>query len=104
MGHFRGYTILSAPPPSAGGVVLIEMLNMLEPLDLGAPDSYASMHLMVEAMRRAYADRASYLGDADFVPVPVAGLTSKATPRKLREEILAAKPDAPVRAGRARGF
>ncbi|HUI41181.1 MAG TPA: gamma-glutamyltransferase [Terriglobia bacterium] len=99
VGHFRGFTILSAPPPSSGGVGLFEMLNILEPLDLGAPDSYSSMHLMIEAMRRAYADRAEYLGDADFVTVPVAGLTSKDYAAKLRGEMLAAKPDAPLQAG-----
>ncbi len=99
VGHFRGYTIVSAPPPSSGGVGLVEMLNILEPLDLGAPDAYASMHLIIEAQRRAYADRAQFLGDADFVTVPVASLTSKDYAVKLREELLAAKPDAPVRAG-----
>jgi gamma-glutamyltranspeptidase / glutathione hydrolase len=99
VGHFRGYTILSAPPPSSGGVGLIEMLNILEPLDLGAPDAYSSMHLIVEAQRRAYADRAQFLGDSDFVAVPVASLTGKDYAGKLREEMLAAKPDAPVRAG-----
>jgi gamma-glutamyltranspeptidase / glutathione hydrolase len=99
VGHFRGYTILSAPPPSSGGVALVEMLNILEPLELGPPDSYGSMHLMIEAMRRAYADRAAYLGDTDFAEVPVAGLTSKPYAAKLRQEILASKPDAPVRAG-----
>jgi gamma-glutamyltranspeptidase / glutathione hydrolase len=100
VGHFRGHTILSAPPPSSGGIGLLEMLNILEPLDLGEPDSYASMHLLIEAMRRAYADRAAYLGDADFVAVPVAGLTSKVYAARLREQILASKPDAPVQAGR----
>jgi len=99
VGHFRGYTILSAPPPSSGGVALVEMLNVLEPLDLGAPDSYHSIELMTETMRRAYADRAAYLGDADFVPVPVKGLTSTDYAAKLRAEILAAKPDSPVKAG-----
>ena len=99
VGHFRGYTILSAPPPSSGGVGLMEMLNILEPLDLGAPDAYASMHFIIEAQRRAYADRAQFLGDADFVPVPVSALTSKDYAARLRQEMLAAKPDAPVRAG-----
>ena len=99
VGHFRGHTILTAPPPSSGGVGLIEMLNILEPLDLGAPDSYASMHPMIEAMRRAYADRAQYLGDADFVQVPVSGLVSKNYAAELRQQMLDAKPDAPVRAG-----
>jgi gamma-glutamyltranspeptidase/glutathione hydrolase len=100
VGQFRGYTILSAPPPSSGGVALVEMLNILEPLDLGPPASYSSMHLMVEAMRRAYADRAAYLGDTDFAAVPVAGLTSKPYAARLRKDILASKPDAPVRAGK----
>ena len=74
---------------------MIEMLNILEPLDLGPPDSFQSMHFMVEAMRHAYADRAAYLGDADFTPVPVARLTSEAYAAKLREEILHSKPEAP---------
>jgi len=104
VGHFRGYTIVSAPPPSSGGVALLEMLNILEPLDLGAADSYPSMHLMVEAMRRAYADRAAYLGDTDFVKVPVAGLTSPEYAAKLREEILNTKPDSPVAAGKPAGW
>ena len=67
VGHFRGYEVLSVPPPSSGGVGLIEMLNILEPLDLGVPDSFQCMHFIAEAMRRAYADRAVYLGDADLV-------------------------------------
>jgi gamma-glutamyltranspeptidase/glutathione hydrolase len=80
------------------------MLNILEPLDLGSPDSFDSMHLMVEAMRRAYADRAAYLGDADSTPVPVVRLTSEAYAGKLREEILHSKPDAPIAAGNPQGF
>jgi gamma-glutamyltranspeptidase/glutathione hydrolase len=99
-GQFRGYTVITAPPPSSGGVALIEMLNILEPLDLGAADSYHSMHLMVEAMRRAYADRAAYMGDADFVSVPVSGLTSQKYADALRRQILNSKPDAPVGAGK----
>ena len=98
-GRFRGFRILTVPSPSSGGVALIEMLNVLEPLDLGSPESFDSMHLMAETMRRAYADRAAYLGDADFVSVPVAGLTSKAYAAKLREEIVNPKPEAPVRPG-----
>src|SRR2546427_3873299 len=98
-GHFRGFTVLTVPPPSSGGVALLEMLNVLGPLDLGAPNSYQSIHLMAETMRRAYADRAAYLGDADFVSVPVAGLTSAKHAAKLRAEILEAKAEAPVRAG-----
>ena len=104
VGHFRGDEILAPPPPSSGGVALIEMLNILDPLDLGTPDSYPSIHLIAEAMRRAYADRAAYLGDADFVSVPVAGLTSLKYAEKLRKEILKSKPDAPVRAGNPAPF
>jgi gamma-glutamyltranspeptidase / glutathione hydrolase len=99
IGHFRGYTVVSAPPPSSGGAVLIEMLNVLGPLDLGNPDSYDSLHLIVEAMRRAFADRAAYMGDTDFVRVPIGGMTSPLYAATLRREILASKPDAPVAAG-----
>jgi gamma-glutamyltranspeptidase/glutathione hydrolase len=104
VGRFRGYTILTAPPPSSGGIALIEMLNVLEPLDLGVPNSFHSIHLMAETMRRAYADRAAYGGDADFVSVPVAGLTSRSYAAKLRGEILSSKPEAPVTAGRPHAF
>jgi gamma-glutamyltranspeptidase/glutathione hydrolase len=99
VGHFRGYEIISNPPPSAGGTLLIEMLNVLEPLDLGTPNGYASIHLLAETMRRAYADRAAYIGDSDFVSVPVAGLTSGRYAAHVREEILHSPPEAPVRAG-----
>jgi gamma-glutamyltranspeptidase/glutathione hydrolase len=99
VGNFRGFDILSVPPPSAGGTLLIEMLNVLEPLDLGTPNSYQSIHLLAETMRHAYADRASYLGDADFASVPVAGLISPRYAAQVREEILDARPEAPVRAG-----
>src|SRR5208282_2467728 len=104
VGHFRGFDILSAPPPSAGGTMLIEMLNVLEPVDLGTANSYASIHLLAETMRRAYADRASFMGDADFASVPVAGLTSPRYAAQLREEILSARPEAPVRAGEPQAF
>ncbi len=78
-GSYRGYEIYSSPPPSSGGTVLIEMLNILEhcPLERYGQGSSRSLHLIAEAMKRAFADRAEFLGDADFVPVPVAGLTSK---------------------------
>jgi gamma-glutamyltranspeptidase/glutathione hydrolase len=98
-GTFRGYEILTVPPPSSGGVGLLEMLNVLEPMELGAPNSFQAIHLVVEAMRRAYADRAAYLGDADVVPVPVRGLISRQYAAQLREEILQAKAMAPVEAG-----
>lgn len=103
-GHFHSYTILTVPPPSSGGVALIEMLNILDPLNLGEPDSYNDMHLIIEAQRRAYADRSRYLGDADFVSVPVGGLDSRAYAVQLRQEILTSKPDAPVAAGQPAGY
>lgn len=78
-GTYRGIEIITMPPPSSGGIALIEMLNMLEAYDPQVMPwhSASSMHLMVEAMRRAFADRAAYLGDADFVDVPVKFLTNK---------------------------
>lgn len=87
---YRGYEIVTFPPPSSGGVALIEMLNMLEPTDLGAMGWHSSeeVHAVVEVMRRAYADRAKYLGDADFVSVPVAGLTSRAYAAKRRNDVV----------------
>ena len=67
------------PPPSSGGVALIEMLNILEAYDLKAKGLLTppALHLEIEAMRRAFLDRARFLGDPDFVDVPVAKLTSK---------------------------
>src|SRR5207248_3974822 len=78
-GSYRGYEIVSMPPPSSGGVHLIEMLNILEGyrLDRLGAQSPAALHLMIEAMKRAYADRAKFLGDADQVSVPVERLISK---------------------------
>jgi gamma-glutamyltranspeptidase/glutathione hydrolase len=78
-GSYRGYEILSFPPPSSGGIALVEIANILEPFDLGArgAGSSASLHLIAEAMKLAFADRAAFLGDSDFVDVPIAELTSK---------------------------
>jgi gamma-glutamyltranspeptidase/glutathione hydrolase len=103
-GTFRGYEILTVPPPSGGGIALLEMLNVLEPMDLGAPNSSQSIHWMAETMRRAYADRAAYLGDADLVPVPVRGLISRQYAAKLREEILQAKAGVAVEPGKPTEF
>ncbi len=79
-GTYRGHEVASMPPPSSGGVHIVEILNMLEPYDLAASgaNSAATIHVMAEAMKRAYADRSEYLGDPDFVKVPVKALTSKA--------------------------
>src|SRR5438128_12008733 len=88
-GNYRGYEIISMPPPSSGGAVLIEMLNILEGYDLKKTDSASSerYHLMTEAMRRAFADRAEYMGDTDFVKVPIAGLIDKKYAAQLRNSI-----------------
>ena len=75
-GAYRGHTILTMPPPSSGGVALLQMLAMLEPHDLAklGHRSAAGYHLLAEVMRRAFRDRAEYMGDPDFVSVPVAPL------------------------------
>jgi gamma-glutamyltranspeptidase / glutathione hydrolase len=76
-GSYRGYDIISMPPPSSGGIALIEMLNILEGYDLAKAQRAQALFLMVEAMKRAYADRAWFLGDPDVVKIPVARLISK---------------------------
>ncbi|WP_417346978.1 gamma-glutamyltransferase [Ferrimonas sp.] len=79
-GEYRGYQVISMPPPSSGGVHIVQMLNMLEHQPIGemGAGSAQSIHWMAEIMRRAYADRSEYLGDPDFTKVPVAGLTDPA--------------------------
>jgi gamma-glutamyltranspeptidase / glutathione hydrolase len=79
-GTYRGHAIVTMPPPSSGGIALLQMLAMLEPHDVGAlgRDSAAKIHLFAEVMRRAFRDRAEYLGDPDFVRVPVAELLAPA--------------------------
>ena len=89
-GTYRGYDVLSMPPPSSGGVALVQMLNVLEGYDLPAAGhgSAANVHRMAEAMRRAFADRARHLGDPDFNPtMPLARLTSKTYAGELRATI-----------------
>ena len=88
-GTFRGYDIISMPPPSSGGTALVEMLNILEGFDLAAlgHNSPGHVHLIVEAMRRAFRDRALHLADADFADPPIEELTSKAYAESLRAEI-----------------
>ncbi len=79
-GDYKGYRVISMPPPSSGGVVLLQMLEMVEPFPLAqwGFHSLEAVHLMVEVERRAYADRARYLGDPDYYPVPVAQLLDPA--------------------------
>ncbi len=102
-GTYRGYTVVSMPPPSSGGAHIIEILNILEgfPLAEQGLNSAASLHEMAEAEKLAYADRAAYLGDPDFVKIPLAGLTSKAYAKQLRALIAPdrARPAADIRPG-----
>jgi gamma-glutamyltranspeptidase/glutathione hydrolase len=104
-GEYRGLRIVAMPPPSSGGIGLIEMLNILEGFRLKANDPQ-SEHLLIETMRLAYADRAHLLGDPDFVKVPVAGLTSKRYAAKLRGILdrERAMPSAKVRGGGPASF
>jgi gamma-glutamyltranspeptidase/glutathione hydrolase len=88
-GEYRGYQIASMPPPSSGGVHIIQMLNMLEeyPIRELGHNSAKTIHLMAEVMKRAYADRSEYLGDPDFVKVPLKGLTDKEYAKALNKKI-----------------
>ena len=86
-GRYRGYDVLSMPPSSSGGVILIEMLNILEGYPDLAKDDGRRLHLMVEAMKLAYADRAAFLGDPASVDAPLARLLSKDYAAKLRARI-----------------
>jgi len=88
-GTYRGFDVVSVPPPSSGGVHIIELLNILEGFKLSetGANSAATIHDLAEAMKLAYADRAEYLGDPAFTKIPVKGLISKAYADKLRAEI-----------------
>jgi gamma-glutamyltranspeptidase/glutathione hydrolase len=88
-GSYRGHNIVSMPPPSSGGVHLVQMLNTLEPFDIGALGHNSSQHIqrVAGAMKLAFADRAVHLGDPDFYPVPVEWLTSKAYGLELAERL-----------------
>jgi gamma-glutamyltranspeptidase / glutathione hydrolase len=105
-GSYRGYDIVSMPPPSSGGVHLIEMLNILEGYDLaklGRGEN--AMHLLIEAMKRAYADRAMFMGDPDAVKMPIAGLISKKYAAALRAGIGdKATPPGDLRPGKPADF
>ncbi len=88
-GSYRGHEILGPPPPSAGGVILVEMLNLLEGFDLAGygPGSADTVHLIAEAMRIGFEDRKTFIGDPHFVDVPQARLSSKAYADERRPEI-----------------
>lgn len=105
---YRGYEIVSMPPPSSGGVHLIQILNILEtwPLaDLGA-NSAATLHRMAEAMKLAYADRSEYLGDPDFAKTPVAGLIAKTYAKELaaRIDLNRARPATEIKPGQPQRY
>lgn len=89
VGDYRGHQVVTMPPPSSGGVHLVQILNIIEGDDIKAAgvNSAHNIHLTSEAMKLAYADRSEYLGDPDFVKVPVKGLTSKKYAKALREQI-----------------
>jgi gamma-glutamyltranspeptidase/glutathione hydrolase len=87
VGEYRGLRIVSAAPPSSGGVLLVQMLNMLEALDWQGMAPLARQHHLIEVMRRAYRDRAEYLGDPDFVDMPLARLTSREYASRLVQGI-----------------
>jgi gamma-glutamyltranspeptidase/glutathione hydrolase len=89
-GHYRNISITSAPPSSSGGIVLLEALNILAGFDLKQLDAVTRKHLIIEAMRRAYHDRALYLGDSDFVDIPLQRLISNEYAAGLRSSI---RPD-----------
>jgi gamma-glutamyltranspeptidase/glutathione hydrolase len=106
-GTYHGYTIVTAPPSSSGGIALLEMLGILESTgyEKGGLGSASAIHYVAEAMRRAYADRNEYVGDPDFVKVPIAGLLDRAYLAKLRATIDPEKatPSESVRPGRPAG-
>lgn len=107
-GTFREFEIVSTPPPSSGGVHIVQMLNILEGFDLAAMghNSAAYLHHLAESMKLAYADRSQYLGDPDYVEVPVAQLIDKKYASRLRQRIDSkqATPSAQIAPGRLLGI
>ncbi len=107
-GTYRGFDIYSMSPPSSGGIHVLQILNILEhyPIASLGHNSAKTIHLMAEAMKYAYADRARYLGDTDFVKVPVQGLIAKSYARHIREKINPLKPriSSDIRHGEPAGY
>ena len=107
-GNYRGYQIVAMPPPSSGGVHIVQMPNMLEnyPLKQQGLNSAQNIHLMAEVMKLAYADRSEYLGDPDFTKVPVKGLTSPAYANELIKKINPdrATPSETIRPGKPQPY
>jgi gamma-glutamyltranspeptidase/glutathione hydrolase len=107
LGHYHGLEILTAPPPSSGGVLLIEILNILSGYDLpklGADRSPAQVHLITEAYRRAYMDRSDYLGDPDFNKLPIEEMSDPAYAAAWRKSIDPVKPTPSASLIRPEGF
>ena len=107
-GSYRGYEIASMPPPSSGGVHIIQMLNMLEAFPLGylGHNSAETVHLMAEVMKLAYADRSEHLGDPNFWDVPIKGLTHPEYAEKLAKGIdrWTATPSEDIKAGKPQDY
>ena len=107
-GTYRGQQVLSAPPPSSGGAGVIQILNILEPFDLAetGAGSAATIHVVAEAMRRFFADRAKFFGDTDFVEIPLQGMLSKdyAEARRMTIRMDRATPSSEVGNGRPSGY
>ncbi|HEY3989015.1 MAG TPA: gamma-glutamyltransferase [Acidobacteriaceae bacterium] len=105
-GSYHGYEIVSAPPPSAGGIALMEMLNILRPYDLAklGDRSAPEVQLITEAMRRAYMDRTDYLGDPDFAKIPQAALLNPAYADAWRKSIMPDHPTPSKELQRPAGF
>ena len=103
MGKYRGYEVITSPPPSSGGIGILQMLGVLEGLDLTKPGagSASELHFLAETMRRYFADRSEYLGDPDFFKVPVSGLLSPKYIAHLRETIdpLKSTPSTQIKPG-----
>ncbi|WP_407918851.1 gamma-glutamyltransferase [Helicobacter didelphidarum] len=101
-GTYRGYEIISMPPPSSGGTHIVQILNVLENANIASLGFHSSqsIHLMVEAMRQAYADRAAFMGDSDFIKIPLDILTSKEYAKKIFTNITKnAMPSNTIKAG-----
>jgi gamma-glutamyltranspeptidase/glutathione hydrolase len=105
-GSYRGYNILTAPPPSSGGIVLLEILNILSGYDLGKMGDRTpqQVHIIIEAFRRAYMDRADYLGDPDFVSMPLSQMANPAYAAAWRKSIDAVSPSPSATLQRPAGF
>ena len=106
VGEYRGHRVISMPPPSSGGIALIQLLDAVEPFDLAGLgfNSSASVHLVGEAMRRAFADRAEWLGDPDFADIPTAQLTRESYTRARMADFDPVRADSSVALGAGQPF